>query len=81
MSNFQCVKASIAIVQVIIGNDALEITHQHLIPHPPVIMITANYTNELRQKVREKGYSLLNKPVKPHKMKLALSNLLSNAKT
>ena len=62
------------------GFDALEITHQQLDPHPPVIMITANYTNELRQKVREKGYSLLNKPVKPHKMKLALSNLLSNAK-
>lgn len=61
------------------GFDALEITHQHLAPHPPVIMITANYTNELRQKVREKGYSLLNKPVKPHKMKLALSNLLSKA--
>ncbi|GGF59768.1 NahK/ErcS family hybrid sensor histidine kinase/response regulator [Alteromonas lipolytica] len=63
------------------GFDALEITHQHLNPHPPVIMITANYTNELRQKVREKGYSLLNKPVKPHKMKLALSNLLLSAQS
>ena len=60
------------------GFDALAITREHLTPHPPVIMITANYTNELRQQVREQGYSLLNKPVKPHKMKLALSNLLSN---
>lgn len=61
------------------GFDALAITHEILTPHPPVIMITANYTNELRQRVREKGYSLLNKPVKPHKMKLALSNLLAKA--
>lgn len=59
------------------GFDALAITREHLTPHPPVIMIIANYTNELRQQVREQGYSLLNKPVKPHKMKLALSNLLS----
>ncbi|MDO6694591.1 NahK/ErcS family hybrid sensor histidine kinase/response regulator [Aliiglaciecola sp. 3_MG-2023] len=60
------------------GFDALKITEHVLGKSVPVIMITANYTNELRQQVREKGYSLLNKPVKPHKMKLAISNLLSN---
>jgi PAS domain S-box-containing protein len=60
------------------GFDALDITQREITPHPPVVMITANYTNELRQQVREQGYSLLNKPVKPHKMKLILSNLLSN---
>ena len=59
------------------GFDALAIVEQKLGNGVPVIMITANYTNELRQSVRAKGYSLLNKPVKPHKMKLALSNLMS----
>ena len=59
------------------GFDALEIVERELGTGTPVIMITANYTNELRQSVRAKGYSLLNKPVKPHKMKLALSNLMS----
>ena len=59
------------------GFDALEIVERELGSDVPVIMITANYTNELRQSVRAKGYSLLNKPVKPHKMKLALSNLMS----
>lgn len=59
------------------GFDALALTEAALGKEVPVIMITANYTNELRQQVRAQGYSLLNKPVKPHKMKLALSNLLS----
>lgn len=59
------------------GFDALEIAERELGKSVPVIMITANYTNELRKQVRAKGYSLLNKPVKPHKMKLAISNLLS----
>lgn len=61
------------------GFDALQITEDTLGVEVPVIMITANYTNELRQQVRKKGYSLLNKPVKPHKMKMALSHLLSKA--
>ncbi|MBM96657.1 MAG: hybrid sensor histidine kinase/response regulator, partial [Oceanospirillaceae bacterium] len=34
--------------------------------HPaPVVMITANYTNELKQHIRELGHVLMNKPVKP----------------
>lgn len=59
------------------GFDALAIIKPVLGEDIPVIMITANYTNALRQEVRSQGYSLLNKPVKPHKMKLALSNLMS----
>ncbi|RTE67463.1 PAS domain S-box protein [Amphritea opalescens] len=42
----------------------------------PVIMITANYTNELKQVVREQGYLLMNKPVKPMKLKMTLNHLL-----
>ncbi len=42
----------------------------------PVLMITANYTSELRQQVRKSGYHLINKPVKPLKLKLAMNHLL-----
>ncbi|MGF2687795.1 NahK/ErcS family hybrid sensor histidine kinase/response regulator [Marinobacter sp. DUT-3] len=42
----------------------------------PVVMITANYTNELKQHIRELGYLLMNKPVKPLKLRSALSHLL-----
>ena len=62
------------------GFDALEITERELGDQVPVIMITANHTNELRQVVRSRGYSLLNKPVKTQKMKMALSNLLARTK-
>ncbi|MCL7943310.1 NahK/ErcS family hybrid sensor histidine kinase/response regulator [Marinobacter sp. ATCH36] len=42
----------------------------------PVVMITANYTNELKQHIRELGYVLMNKPVKPLKLRSALNHLL-----
>ncbi|MGM0953033.1 MAG: NahK/ErcS family hybrid sensor histidine kinase/response regulator [Pseudomonadota bacterium] len=42
----------------------------------PVIMITANYTNELKQQIRDLGHLLMNKPVKPLKLRSALSHLL-----
>ncbi len=44
----------------------------------PALMITANYTNELRQQVRDSGYHLINKPVKPLKLKLAMNHLLTS---
>ncbi len=42
----------------------------------PVVMITANYTKALREEVTESGYHLLNKPVKPHKLRLLMTRLL-----
>ena len=42
----------------------------------PVVMITANYTNELKQHIRDLGYVLMNKPVKPLKLRSALNHLL-----
>ena len=42
----------------------------------PVVMITANYTNELKQHIRELGYVLMNKPVKPIKLRSALNHIL-----
>ncbi|MCM0613355.1 PAS domain-containing protein [Marinobacter sediminum] len=45
----------------------------------PVIMITANYTNELKQHIRGLGYSLMNKPVKPLKLRSMLSHLINGS--
>ncbi|MGP9832573.1 NahK/ErcS family hybrid sensor histidine kinase/response regulator [Marinobacter sp. NSM] len=43
----------------------------------PVLMITANYSNELKQHIRELGYLLMNKPVKPLKLRAVLNHVLS----
>ncbi|KPQ29769.1 MAG: Signal transduction histidine kinase [Marinobacter excellens HL-55] len=43
----------------------------------PVLMITANYTNELKQHIRELGYLLMNKPVKPLKLRSVLNHVFS----
>lgn len=51
----------------------LKITHQL---STPVLMITANHTSSLRQEVRQLGFKMLNKPVKPLKLKVTLAHLL-----
>jgi CheY-like chemotaxis protein len=40
------------------------------------MMITANYSNELKQQIRELGHTLMHKPVRPMKLKTAMSHLL-----
>ncbi|RDE25378.1 PAS domain S-box protein [Motiliproteus coralliicola] len=42
----------------------------------PVLMITANYSNDLKQQVRALGYRLMNKPVKPAKLKAVMQHLI-----
>ena len=42
----------------------------------PVLMITANYSNDLKQQVRALGYTLMNKPVKPAKLKAIAHHLM-----
>ncbi|WP_091815714.1 hybrid sensor histidine kinase/response regulator [Marinobacter mobilis] len=42
----------------------------------PVVMITANYTNELKQDIRDRGYLLMNKPVKPLKLRMTLNHIM-----
>ncbi len=51
---------------------------QHFDAVMPVLMITANYSNDLNQSVRDLGYMLLHKPVKPLKLKTAMIHLLSS---
>ena len=42
------------------------------------LMITANYSNELKQQVREQGHPLMHKPVRPIRLKAAISHLLGS---
>ncbi len=58
------------------GIDAAKQLRHWLGQSLPVLMITANRTQELKQQVREQGYHLLNKPIKPHKLKSMLRHLL-----
>ncbi len=59
------------------GMDAASRLREWLGPKLPVLMITANRTQDLKQQVREQGYHLLHKPIKPHKLKSLLRHLLS----
>ena len=42
----------------------------------PTLMITANYSNELKQQMRVLGHTLMHKPVKPMHLKTAMNHLL-----
>lgn len=44
----------------------------------PTLMITANYSNELKQQMRSLGHTLMHKPVKPMRLKTAINHLLDN---
>ncbi|MDU9029434.1 hybrid sensor histidine kinase/response regulator NahK/ErcS' [Pseudomonas mediterranea] len=45
----------------------------------PAMLITANYSNELKQQIRERGHTLMHKPVRPMKLKIAMSHLLARS--
>lgn len=42
-----------------------------------VLMITANYSKDVNEEIRDRGYLLMNKPVKPLKLKTLLAHLIS----
>ncbi|UTW12673.1 hybrid sensor histidine kinase/response regulator [Marinobacterium rhizophilum] len=43
----------------------------------PVLMVTANYSHGLKQQIRDLGYLLMHKPVRPMKLKTTLNHMLS----
>lgn len=61
------------------GLDAEALIRERLGCQLPSLFITANYSNELRQRVKERGFHLLNKPIKPLKLKSLLAYLLSQS--
>ncbi|MBR9912559.1 MAG: PAS domain-containing protein [Gammaproteobacteria bacterium] len=60
------------------GLEAIALLEKQLQRTVPVILITANYSNELRQLARDSGYVLMNKPIKPLKLKAVMANILGN---
>ncbi len=58
------------------GLDAVYRMKAELAIDAPVLMITANYTNELKQEIRQLGYRLMNKPVKPAKLKAMVHHIV-----
>ncbi|GGB93360.1 hybrid sensor histidine kinase/response regulator [Marinobacterium zhoushanense] len=60
----------------VIGVDVVREIMQQRPDEPPVLMITANYSNELKQQMRELGYQLMHKPIRPLKLKTMLSHLM-----
>jgi len=61
------------------GVDAVAEINRRRAQPLPVLMITANYSHELKQHIRDQGYLLMNKPVKPLKLRSALTHLLRRA--
>ncbi|SIQ26280.1 PAS domain S-box-containing protein [Marinobacterium stanieri] len=58
------------------GIDLVREVLQQRVEVPPVLMITANYSNDLKQEVKQQGYLLMNKPIRPLKLKATLGHLL-----
>lgn len=58
------------------GVDAVAVINGQRSQPAPVLMITANYSNELKQHIRELGYLLMNKPVKPLKLRSVLNHVI-----
>lgn len=58
------------------GVDAVACINGQRAQPAPVLMITANYSNELKQHIRELGYLLMNKPVKPLKLRSVLHHVM-----
>ena len=48
--------------------------------HIPAIIVTADYSEPVRQEVRESGDALLRKPVKPAALRAQMSRLLSGSR-
>ncbi|MCY0963687.1 NahK/ErcS family hybrid sensor histidine kinase/response regulator [Parathalassolituus penaei] len=60
------------------GLDAVALMRSELAVEAPVLMITANYTTTLKQEVRELGYRIMNKPVRPAKLKAMIHHMIEH---
>lgn len=58
------------------GVDAVAAILRQRNDQPGVLLVTANYSNALKQQIRERGYRLMHKPIRPLKLKSMLSHLL-----
>lgn len=59
------------------GVEAVQNIHHHFRTDIPTIIITADQTNEIMQECHDLGYYVLNKPLKPAKLRVLLNHLVS----
>jgi len=59
------------------GLEAIRLINARRAQPLPALMITANYSNELKQQVRKLGLDLLHKPLRPMKLKTVMGHLLA----
>ena len=58
------------------GNQVVQALRQHFAWEIPAVIITADRSDQCRRELQQMGVPLLNKPVKPAKLRAALSQLL-----
>jgi signal transduction histidine kinase len=58
------------------GLDALDTLSSHTGHRLPAILITANYTDSVREAADARGYPILNKPVRPGALRALMSQML-----
>ncbi|WP_342247219.1 hybrid sensor histidine kinase/response regulator [Pseudomonas sp. OTU5201] len=63
----------------VVGCDLIQALRQHFDRELPAVIITADRSDQCRRKLRSPGVPLLNKPVKPGKLRAVISQLIGNA--
>ncbi len=61
------------------GIDAAQLINEALPQNVPVLMITANYSKELNALIEAIQYRLINKPVKPLKLRMMMASMLAQS--
>jgi PAS domain S-box-containing protein len=62
------------------GIAALEALNAHLGMRPPAILITADYSQAVRDAAQASGYPLLNKPLRPAALRALMAHLLTETR-
>ncbi|MCF6780816.1 hybrid sensor histidine kinase/response regulator NahK/ErcS' [Stutzerimonas stutzeri] len=60
------------------GLDVVTTVNERRASSLPVLLITANYSNDLKLQVRELGHMLMHKPIRPMKLKTAMCHMLEH---
>lgn len=60
------------------GLDVVTTVNERRAHSLPVLLITANYSNDLKLQVRELGHMLMHKPIRPMKLKTAMCHMLEH---
>ncbi|MDH4558294.1 response regulator [Pseudomonas sp. BN417] len=63
----------------VVGCDLIQALRQHFARELPAVIITADRSDQCRRDLRSPGVPLLNKPVKPGKLRAVISQLIGKA--